>query len=74
MVHVKWVMADLRAPRFSPEGRASTTYPVTGAAPMSPSDQWMVSSEDVLEMDISMGDPGEPVGRHLYLNTVLMRH
>lgn len=36
------------------------TYPLTGAAPMSPSDQWMVSAEDVLVMDMSIGDPGEP--------------
>lgn len=44
-----------------PEARASIMYPLTGAAPMSPSDQWMVSAEDVLVMDISIGDPGEPV-------------
>lgn len=36
------------------------TYPVTGAAPISPSDQWIVRAEDVLVMDISIGDPGEP--------------
>lgn len=36
------------------------TYPVTGPPPASPSDQWMVSVDDVLVMDMSMGDPGEP--------------
>lgn len=36
------------------------TYPVTGPPPASPSDQWMVSADDVLVMDMSMGDPGEP--------------
>lgn len=36
------------------------TNPVTGAAPVSPSVQWIVSSEDVLVMDISIGEPGEP--------------
>lgn len=44
-----------------PEGRASIMYPVTGAAPISPSDQWIVSADDVLVIDISTGDPGEPV-------------
>ena len=42
------------------------TYPVTGAAPISPSDQWIVRAEDVLVMDISMGDPGVPVVTHTY--------
>lgn len=28
---------------------------------MSPSDQWMVSAEVVLVMDISIGEPGAPV-------------
>lgn len=61
-VHVRQVMADLHLASCwsSPEGRASITYPLTGAVPMSPSDQWIVSSEDVLEMVISMGDPGVP--------------
>lgn len=36
-------------------------YPVTGAAPISPSDQWIVSADDVLVIDNSTGDPGEPV-------------
>lgn len=53
----------------SPEGRASIMYPVTGAAPISPSDQWIVSAEDVLVMDISTGDPGEPVvSRHILVS------
>lgn len=49
-----------------PEGRASITYPVTGAAPISPSVQWIASAEDVLVMDISIGDPGEPVVTDTY--------
>lgn len=36
------------------------TYPVTGPPPASPSDQWMVSADDVLVMDMSIGGPGEP--------------
>lgn len=43
------------------------TYPVTGAAPVSPSDQWIVRAEDVLVMDISIGDPGEPAVLDTYL-------
>lgn len=43
-------------------------YPVTEASPTSPSDHWIVRSEDVLVMDMSMGDPGEPVkGTHSVL-------
>lgn len=48
----------------APDGRASMTYPVTGAPPTSPSDQWMLRAEDVLVMDISIGEPGVPVTSH----------
>lgn len=45
---------------YTPEGRASMTYPVMCPAPVSPGVQWMVKLEPDLVTDVLRGDPGDP--------------
>lgn len=58
---------------LSPEALVSTTYPVTGPPPASPSVQWMVSADEVLVMDMSMGEPGEPAVSDAQLPSVRLK-